>query len=247
MESCTYILYRKLHFIILCQLVVLKQHRKYSHLCQLITKIILIIWAQSNVCVLWCCKTTKGSQYAHTAENNYTVVVGPCIAKQKYRFLVLLRSKFKGGEEVYFIILLTNQWKYWWFTTFFFCFVSNKSDGKGNKNDRGGPFKLGAGGDQKSVFLVAWIGKDKGCSILFGHTYILLINDETPYWHFKLMILTKLMTSLKWKNILMSLCAQRMNPNPSLNAATSPYKQDRCKTNACTCTYNHYTQHCMCL
>ena len=39
--------------------------------------------------------------------------------------------------------------------------------------------------------------------------------------------LTKLMTSLKWKNILVSLCAQRMNPNPSLSAAITPYGEER--------------------
>ena len=34
------------------------------------------------------------------------------------------------------------------------------------------------------------------------------------------------MTSLKWKNILISLCAQRMKPNPSLIAAITPYGKD---------------------
>ena len=38
--------------------------------------------------------------------------------------------------------------------------------------------------------------------------------------------LTKLITSLKWKNILVSLCAQRMNPNPSLSAAITPYEEE---------------------
>lgn len=50
--------------------------------------------------------------------------------------------------------------------------------------------------------------------------------------------LTKLMTSLKWKNILMSLCAQRMKPNPSLSAAITPcrttvgreFNRCKCKT-----------------
>ena len=40
--------------------------------------------------------------------------------------------------------------------------------------------------------------------------------------------LTKLMTSLKWKNILMSLCAQRMKPKPSLSAAITPCGEDLC-------------------
>jgi hypothetical protein len=33
------------------------------------------------------------------------------------------------------------------------------------------------------------------------------------------------MNSLKWKNMRMSLWAHLMNPNPSLRAATTPWKE----------------------
>ena len=63
--------------------------------------------------------------------------------------------KISERQEAFYFNFIDKSMKILMIYHIFFCFVSNKSDGKGNKNDRGGPFKLEAEGDQKPIVLFA--------------------------------------------------------------------------------------------